>query len=413
MDDSITILLRCLGNAPGENKLKLLTAVSPSEWNNILEFAKNHGVAPLLFQTLTSGNFLNLLAIPVQQQLREEFMQGIARNLKVFYELEQVLRKLHALEIPVIVLKGVHLAGKIYQHPALRLFNDVDIMVPFDHLQHVKNLLMAEGYRPPQDFAITEWSKHTQHLPPFSKPQALIIEVHWTICKPESPFTVDVAGLWQRSQPLNINNAAARCLSIEDLFLHLCIHTSFHHGFNIGLKAFCDIMEISNNFGHQINWDELLERARRWKVQHCVYLTLRLAQELLKVTVPEFFLKQLTPENFENAILQEARKRFFTRRTKSKLSSPYFIRLLEQPNYLNKVTLVFHRIFPARAELADKYALPGNSPLLYFCYLKRIIKMIGRHTATAWNLIRRDRATLSDADQEGKRLALKNWLAAA
>jgi hypothetical protein len=135
--------------------------------------------------------------------------------------------------------------------------------------------------------------------------------VHWNIEDDESPFAIDVNGLWQRTRPVQIAGVFALALAPEDQLLHLCLHASYNHGwlqFEAGLRPLIDIGATLRHFAHRIDWDVFAQRAFDWKVQRCAWLTLTLASCLLGADVPERVVTALAPQSGDRAVVDDAVK---------------------------------------------------------------------------------------------------------
>ena len=163
---------------------------------------------------------------------------------------------------------------------------DLDIMVGETISPGPRTILAELGYVP-QYFGVEEvdYARH-HHLRPMARPDGIRVEIHWSIARPDSPFEIDLDGLWERAQRAEIVGVEALVLSPEDLILHLCLHSSFTHKFRVGLRMCWDIREVVSHYRDAIDWDLLVRRAQQWGIGRYVYLTLRLVRELLAAGYP-------------------------------------------------------------------------------------------------------------------------------
>ena len=89
-------------------------------------------------------------------------------------------------------------------------------------------------------------------------------------------------------------------------------HLSFHHPFDFaGLRTFCDIREIINCYQDKIDWDQVLQRAKKWGAGNSVYLTILLAKELLDAQAPEDFIAALKPDGSDSEAREWAIEQIF------------------------------------------------------------------------------------------------------
>ncbi len=88
--------------------------LSESDWTEVVVLADRHAVTPMLYERLTTGAWSPAAPERVLQRLREAFLMNGAKNALLYKELAQVLEALRQAGIPVIVLKGAHLAALVY-----------------------------------------------------------------------------------------------------------------------------------------------------------------------------------------------------------------------------------------------------------------------------------------------------------
>src|SRR5271157_4682345 len=122
------LLLYCLRVVPDEMGDGRLESLSSSDWDVLIEESGRYGVAPLLYRRLRT--FHSEIPIPanVMARLRHIYLQSAGRGMHLYHELGKVLRPLRHANIPVIVLKGAHLATIVYGNIALRPMGDVDVL---------------------------------------------------------------------------------------------------------------------------------------------------------------------------------------------------------------------------------------------------------------------------------------------
>jgi len=412
MDQETKVLLYCLSlNTNGINAAGL-EQFSPFDWDSVIQKSLRHRVAPLLYQrlkTLNSG--LNVPA-NIIHRLQKIYLNNAVRNLRLYHELGHVLGTLRDANIPVIVLKGAHLAEVVYGDIALRPMVDVDLMARKDDLDRVNKILLGMNYRPLNNFTVEDVCKMHKHLPRFIKPDSLSIEVHWTISNPSYPFKVDITGLWKRAQPAAISGVNVMVLSPEDLFLHLCLHASFQHMFS-RLRHLFDICKTIQYFRNEIDWEQIQHRARQWGLDKCVHVTLFLAKDLLDANIPNGLFSTLKPVDFDLHLATEFRERIFEAES-SLPSIPAYLSLLYSPKQLlDKLGLLLKRIFRSTEEMARIYPVSQHSLLTYLFYPVRIFQLSFKHSRIAWRLLGRYEEMVTSAEQENKKIALREWLASS
>ena len=85
-----------------------------------------------------------------------------------------------------------------------------------------------------------------------------------------------------------------RLLSLEDLLIHLALHSSYHHRFDrSAFQGLVDIHTVIVRHGEKIDWQTLAHRAVEWKAAGFLYSTLRLTREVLGAPIPDGTLQSL------------------------------------------------------------------------------------------------------------------------
>lgn len=407
------LLLRCLCAVPDKMSNGRCESLSGSDWDDFMMAAGRHGVAPLLYHRLSTSHLDTQIPDHVMGTLRKAYLENAARNMGLYHKLGMLLEHLRHENIPVIVLKGAHLAALIYGNIALRPMSDVDILVHQEDVVRVGDKMLEMGYAPTRRYRqITSYNHHFAYGLPHRE---LFVEVHWTILPSVYPFNIDTNGQWERSRSAIIAGVEVSILCPEDMLLHLCLHAS-KHMFEMGLKHLCDIFETIRHYGEEIDWRQARLRIDQWGIGKSAYLTLRLARELLGASVPDELMKTIRPNNFDEYFMVLAKKSIFADthyNADGSSLSPILAQLWGSKRLLNKGTLFLRRTFPAPEEMALIYSVPSDSPLIYFYYPVHIKDLFLRHGRPVWCLLRGDKKMQALAKRRNEIAPLKDWLMSA
>ncbi len=404
------VLLCCLAAGADDTRTARLARLSTADWDRLIEQSARHRLAPLLYQRLKRLGPGTGIPAGILQALREAYLGSAARSMRLGHELEQVVTALQADDIPVIALKGAHLAEVVYGNAALRPMSDIDLLVRRMDLSRAADRMLEIGYSSWQSVGAKQ-----AHLPPFVKPGATCIEIHWSIARPTSPFRIDVDGLWSRARPTVIAGVKPLVLSPEDLLLHVSLHASFQHRFALGLVPFCDISATLQYYQAEMDWEEVGLRARHWGAGKCAYLTLHLARQLLAAPVPDDVLKALEPTDLDPRFAAWAKERIFSRPGETVSVHHEVARLWGAGG--PKLATLLKTVFPPREDLAKLYPVSSVSKRIYLYYPLRLKYLLLRYGRAAWQagwrLLRRDKEMIAAAERENRANALVDWLASA
>src|ERR1035437_5351918 len=139
-------LLDCLCSAPDPASKAQLAEFAASDWNRVVASATKHGVRPLLYERLASVASVAKVPDTMLALLRESFLVNGLRNVLLYQDLGDVLEGFQQESIPVIVLKGAHLAHLVYETIASRQMADIDLLVKPSDLPKAAARLIKLGY---------------------------------------------------------------------------------------------------------------------------------------------------------------------------------------------------------------------------------------------------------------------------
>ncbi|MHB9098739.1 MAG: nucleotidyltransferase domain-containing protein [Syntrophales bacterium] len=406
------LLLHCLRTGPDETGDGRVGPLSEADWEDLLQQSARHRITPLLYHRLRTCHPDIPIPPTVMEKLRQAYLGNAARNLMLYHNLSRVLNILRRESIPVIALKGAHLAELIYGNRSLRFMSDLDLLVRKDDLMKVDALLLEMGCTTTVHNRIV--GKDNNQFDYLMPKRDVILEIHWSILSSLFPFRIDTDGQWARSRPALIAGVEAAVLCPEDLLLYLCLHASCAHGFEPGLRLFCDISEILQHTGADMDWGVVQRRTCEWGIGKSVYLTLKLTRELLGVALPEGLMEALKPRDFDEHIVALARDQIFSRRERTGSSLSLWrlevARFWGSARLRDKGLLFLKGLFLPRDGMALLYPPPADSIRLYFYYVVRLRDLLRLFGHGVWRLLRRDKEMLSLV-KEGKSLTtLKDWL---
>ena len=403
MDHASGLLLSCFRNDLPEAALEQLRGLPGSSWEGLVQAALSHNLAPFLYHSMRPLFADLTVPLEVQQRLKEAYFRSAARNMRIYNELSSILRSFNAAGVPVILLKGVHLAELVYGNIALRPMGDVDLLVKHPDLLHAHELLVAQGYAaPPQNTGNALW-----HLPPYNKTNSPTVEIHYNIVNPPLSQRFAVEELWERARPVAIQGVEALTLCPEDLLLHLCAHTAIDHGLEIGLLPFFDIARIIEHYRDEIDWDRLLHRAGQWGLRNCVYLVLSLSKKMAGLSLPEHLLADSMPDAPAARELAAAEELVFEGCTPV---ASDIARLFGNESLAVKLRYCLRQIFPAGEAMRVVHPQVLSRLSLFVQYLFRIKGLCKMQGRIACLLLLRDKKMREYEQIENRRNKLKDWL---
>jgi hypothetical protein len=390
--------------------------LGPQAWVEILDLAHKHGVTPLLHRALQARG--STMDVPDSSRVRlEEDRRATALdNLRNYGEFRRIARALHDRNIPVMPLKGLHLAELVYGDIGLRPMSDLDILVPVSQLRQVLTTVHELGYG--FDVNLSETANAVVDakcdIELTHRQMGGLLEVHWSLGEPPARYVGLLEEIWRRAGPARVGDADALVMAPEFLLLHVCAHISCHHVFAFSLRALCDIAEIVRAYP-SIDWAEVVAHSQRCGWGRGVAAALRLASDHLGVAVPAGVRAALSVDAIEPEMLADAMEHLLTHVDVSKGGFEWhhavnLTTLAGKRGTAEKLATVWQRIFVPRAELAIGYGVPQQSARLSLYYAVRLKDLLRRYAASAWAL------TVSDprlAAAAARHARLAKWIAGA
>ena len=343
------------------------------DWEYILSFAENHSLLPLLYFHL-HARAPEKVPPAVYEKLRERFRRISALNMYLSGELRRLLRLFAAHDIAAIPYKGPALAAQAYGNIALRHFGDLDILVRQRDVTRVMKLLVAEGYalHPPLNDVQQALMLRTQCNLPFTRDaHRLIVEIHWRVSARLFSSPLDEEALWNDLRTDSFEGTQINALAPEDLLLSLCVHGAKHLWERLSWVAdIAQLLEVQED----LNWTNLLERARRTGTERMLLLGLYVAHDLLGAALPAQVEGPLRDDPEIVFLAHQIYARLFTGGDDANGMSGYFIFQLKARRRLrDKFNYCRYVISPTEEDLT-LLSLPA--PLSFIYYLLRPLRML-------------------------------------
>jgi len=407
MENGKTLLLECLKNEQESEKIARLHGYSRADWDAAYQVAVRNRLVPLLYHSLK--NNLESLPLPsvIREDLRLTYVETAARNMNLYRQLLEMINIFNQEEIPVILLKGSHLAEMVYGNLALRPMSDMDLLVRSEDLHKADLIMSRQGYQAPKG----KEGYSFEHLPPYRKPGAITIEIHFQITEPPYSRRYNIDDLWQRACREEIEGIRVLTLSPEDLLLHVSYHTSIHHGFKSGLLTCLDVKYIIDFYGDQFDWNTCWKRAETWGIERALYLILVLTEKTTGMIIHPAIKEKMSHESGSEAALSIAEEIIFEKKPQA---PPFIARLFGDEPLRAKFRYIIRRLFPEREFMFS----PGQRNIrvkqgkvqALNAYRNRIQRLIKRHTGSVWLALRRNPKALQAMKEENRKNQLRDWM---
>ena len=266
----------------------------PLDWRRLIEQGHVHGLLPLLCWHGTR-TLAQELPQEIAQQLHDHFRANAARNLLLIDELFKIVELLDGSGIPVVPFKGPALAEQLYGDAALRECVDLDILLRARDVPEAIRWLKFAGYTQGPKLTAVQQNAFlaTQYEYAFLSPAGILVELQWRIAPQYFSLSLPEENYWGRIQSATICGREVNQLSCEDLLLLLSFHGG-KHGWE-KLIWLADVAELIAAHP-QLDWDYVLNGARRTGGLRMLLLSAALARELLGIALPKHLEQPLAKD---------------------------------------------------------------------------------------------------------------------
>jgi hypothetical protein len=360
------------------------------DWGYLLAMAIRHAIPQLLYHNLKAIGAERAVPPGVLGRLELMYYANALRLMRFSQALEEVLEAFNEIGIQAVVLKGMALATQVYPVAALRQCGDIDVLIREEDLLRAEEALLRLSYVTPGRGFPDEWfGQHRYHLSYLKREERIRLEMHWNLAPQPHPFFLPVSELWDRAQPVHIGAGQALALEPTDLLIYLSLHAVYLPNLfweqDIDLRHLCDIAETIRR--HPIDWNQLVARARLYRVTISSYVALHLAWRMLQARVPHDVLETLQPNapsglrpsgrRLDSEWLESLEQRVLRRHGSTK--APYgFVRLLSAHGRFNRLRVLADILFPAPSAIAQAHGVSWTSGRVYWYYVTRPLHLLSR-----------------------------------
>ncbi|MBP7212692.1 MAG: nucleotidyltransferase family protein [Anaerolineaceae bacterium] len=384
---------------------------STQDWEALIKEADLQLITPLLYPLISKLQKSYPYICPVTDKVYKRYIAVAARNTLALHDTEILVDKLCEDDIDIAGLKGIYLLEHVYGNIGVRSMADIDVLVKKENLSRSYELMQELGYHASTYFSLGDQNIDIKHLPPLQKDlNSPVVELHWTILEEDEPFTIDPQAIWERAKPVKVANSEVFTLGFEDLILHLCIHLTYQHYLNLGLRGLMDVAMVIHRFQNEIDWQKLVAISHSWGSQKVTALTLKLVETQLNISIPEEVYPKLLPEGLDQKIFENARDLLFDRQQSGILMTPDLVELEKNQNLFSRLKIAWNRLFLPRLTLARLYNVPPNSIKILGCYWKRFVYLLTNYGKTLSSFGNREKNVETALQKAGKSYALHDWM---
>ena len=260
---------------------------------------------------------------------------------------------------PVILLKGAALALTLYEDPAMRPMNDVDVLIEPEHLMIAVEWTRQAGYEE-RSLGAGDDAGYLHHFIFIDPATNVRFELHRTL--PLLPDDKALDWFLHHRTPHEFVELPFSAFTPEAQLLHTSSHAVLEHGGAQGAIAIWlyDIDQLIRRWGKVMDWEETLDQARALAWEAALHESIRLARLYFATPLPPMLREWLQLPQAELSGYNIMRQMTSPARS----SSLTVFHILRGLTWQQRARQVMSMIFPTRIYLRHRY--PGIPwPLAY------------------------------------------------
>ena len=129
----------------------------------------------------------------------------------------------------------------------------------------------------------------------------------------------------------------------------------------------------------ELDWDKVIKTAKEWKLEHVLYLTLRLVQRIFENKIPDEILSGLRTVDYEESLVDHVIDKVFRFEQYKFEYNLLWNDIERQRGFISKLVLLFHLVFLSKDEMRLRYRMGDNEPVTIFLYLRRAGELLKRN----------------------------------
>lgn len=233
--------------------------LTQSHWAGLLARAESSRLQGLLLQAIADG------ALPATAEQLEEAAEAHARAMTIVVVLDRVLldatAALDAVCIPYRALKGASLAHTRYEHPELRTYGDIDLLVQSEGIGDALRVLGSLGFQRDVPQLRPGFDQRFAKAITLSDHRGLSIDLHRTLVAGPLGLAIDLPTLFATSRTINVGGRHLATLDAEVQFLLAC-YSAAVSDVPPRLGALRDVAQFA--LFAPINTERAIELAKWW-----------------------------------------------------------------------------------------------------------------------------------------------------
>jgi len=272
----------------------LLPRLNKDQWLKLFSILISHRIFPLAFWKINSSTMEFVPPKQINYRMRIAFLRNSIRCFRIEKQLRELIEAFKDEGIRALVLRGPGLAWSVYPNPALRPFDDLDLLVLPEQMIKARAVMEKLGYKSlNKKFILSRDFYREENFIHDKKPaDHLLVDLHWENWELYPFFRRNGNGieeLFERAVRIESSPLSFETLHPVDSLIHSAIHLTVLHKQSMRLIWIYDIALLAARLQGPTQWEELKERSVAWLARLAVETSLKMAHTWVGLRLPERF----------------------------------------------------------------------------------------------------------------------------
>ena len=283
-----------LSSSPSQELKTSATEINLTGENTFLQFLAINLLTPLWHESLATHDAANLFSNDFNANLKKAALMASARYLQQQHALNRTAEILDAEAIPYAVYKGAHIRELIYKNPAVRVSDDLDILVAKTDRDKTLQIFTNSGYE-------LNLSADTISHEAVITDANTKIDLHWDLLRPGRTRIFLAEKLLAERQQFN----NLWVLSPEAELFIMLVHPVITKYLTAPQAALIRVVDLLRWIETQEpDWQKVYDLLESSGLKTAAWINGYLISLLSGRTLPEKFLEQLKPSVLKGIHLQ-------------------------------------------------------------------------------------------------------------
>ncbi|NEP72052.1 MULTISPECIES: nucleotidyltransferase family protein [unclassified Okeania] len=244
----------------------------------------SNSLLPLVYRNLSTHQINH----PEMGRLKGIYRSKFYKNQLLIQKITKILNSLQDADIETILLNDVAINLQYYPHIALRHIYNFDLLIRTENASKTINFLDRLGWKYSENLPIRTVVGNAAI---FKDELGCRLSIHYPVALDAIQQNVE-HNFWQEAEINQVGEMSTYLLNPSNQLLQVCLQAWPFKQVSTAIWV-ADAMMILNSSGDKIDWNQLINQAKKRQIVLPVQNTLPLLDKILDTSLPEATLQEI------------------------------------------------------------------------------------------------------------------------